>query len=44
MIKAVIIDIDDTLCLTEAACYELENQVLLSMGRIPMTRDIHKET
>ena len=44
MIKAVIIDVDDTLCLTEAACFDLENDVLGQMGREPMTRAIHKST
>lgn len=44
MIKAVIIDFDDTLCLTEAACFELENDVLVRMGRDPMTREVHIET
>lgn len=44
MINAVIIDFDDTLCLTEAACFDLENETLVSMGREPMSRDIHKQT
>ena len=44
MIKAVIIDVDDTLCLTEAACFDLENEVLRRMGRAPMPRAIHKAT
>lgn len=44
MIKAVIIDFDDTLCLTEEACFRLENETLRQMGRKPMTRQIHKST
>jgi phosphoglycolate phosphatase-like HAD superfamily hydrolase len=44
MITTLIIDLDDTLCLTEAACFELENSVLTEMGLIPMTRDIHIAT
>ena len=44
MIKAVIIDFDDTLCLTEEACFNLENQALKRMGRATMSRDIHKQT
>jgi len=44
MIKAVVIDIDDTLCLTEATCFNLENEVLRRMGRVPMSREIHLET
>jgi phosphoglycolate phosphatase len=44
MIEAVIYDVDDTLCSTEAAAFELENHVLVQMGRIPMEREIHIET
>lgn len=44
MIKAVILDLDDTLCLTEAACFEMENEVLRAMGRREMSREIHKAT
>lgn len=44
MIKAVVIDFDDTLCLTEAACFELENAVLALMDCQPQTREIHKHT
>jgi len=44
MIRAVIIDLDDTLCLTEAVCFEMENKVLKIVGRKPMSRDIHLST
>ncbi|MFC7531896.1 HAD family hydrolase [Actinoplanes sp. GCM10030250] len=44
MIKAVIVDVDDTLCLTEAASFDLENEVLARMGRPPMPRDVHLST
>ena len=44
MIRAVIVDVDDTLCLTEAASFELENEVLARMGRPPMTRTVHLAT
>lgn len=44
MIKAVIIDVDDTLCLTEAICFELENEVLTEIGATPQSREIHKQT
>lgn len=44
MIKAVVIDFDDTLCLTEAACFEMENETLQAMGLPPMERDIHIQT
>ncbi|HZM64220.1 MAG TPA: HAD family hydrolase [Candidatus Saccharimonadales bacterium] len=44
MIKAVIIDFDDTLCLSEAACFVLENEVLRMMGATLQTHAIHKKT
>ncbi len=42
--KAVIIDVDDTLSLTEEGCFHLENEVLRQMGRPAMTRHVHKTT
>ncbi|MEV4756664.1 HAD hydrolase-like protein [Micromonospora sp. NPDC049559] len=44
MIRAVVIDVDDTLCLTEAVCFELENEVLARIGRPPMPRAVHLST
>lgn len=44
MIEVVVVDLDDTLCLTEAACFEMENEILLQMGREPMGREIHVST
>jgi len=44
MIKAVILDFDDTLTLTEEACYRLGNDVLKQMGRPKMDRKVHMET
>ena len=44
MIEALIIDVDDTLCLTEAACFDMENETLAAMGRSPMARDVHIST
>ena len=44
MIRAVIVDVDDTLCLTEAASFDLENEVLARMGRPPMPRSVHLAT
>src|SRR5688572_7749759 len=44
MIEAVVVDFDDTLCLTEAACFEMENETLAAMGRLPMLRDVHTST
>lgn len=43
-IKAVILDFDDTLCLTEENCFYLENDVLQRMGRSPMARELHRRT
>ena len=44
MIEAVVIDLDDTLCLTEAVCFEVENNTLVEMGRPPMPRPLHVKT
>ena len=44
VIRAVIVDVDDTLCLTEAASFDLENEVLALLGRPPMPRDLHLAT
>jgi phosphoglycolate phosphatase len=44
VIRAVIVDVDDTLCLTEEASFSLENEVLRSMGRPAMTRPVHLAT
>ncbi|NUP00026.1 MAG: HAD family hydrolase [Nonomuraea sp.] len=44
VIRAVVIDVDDTLCLTEAACFELENDVLARLGLPPMAREAHLAT
>jgi len=43
-ISTVVFDVDDTLILTEAACFELENEVLRSIGRAPMARELHLST
>jgi len=43
-IKAVIVDFDDTLCMSEADCFALENETLRRMGRDAQSRDIHKKT
>lgn len=44
MIDVVVLDLDDTLCLTEEACFEMENEILRKMGRAEMARDIHIST
>lgn len=41
MIKLVIIDFDDTLCLTEKACFKMENYVAQKMGFAPINREAH---
>lgn len=43
MIKVVILDFDDTLCLTEKACFILENKIAGEMGFPPMTRKTHQK-
>jgi HAD superfamily hydrolase (TIGR01549 family) len=43
MIKLVVIDFDDTLCLTEEATFHIENEVAIEMGYAPMTRETHKK-
>ena len=43
-IETVIIDFDDTLCLTEEACFGLENETLRKMDRPPMSREVHMQT
>lgn len=43
MIKAVLIDFDDTLCLTEEATYYIENTIAQEMGHPPMTREAHQK-
>jgi phosphoglycolate phosphatase len=40
----VIVDVDDTLTLTEEASFELENEVLARLGRPPMPRELHLAT
>lgn len=43
-LSAIIIDFDDTLCMTEEACFELENEVLRRMGRQAQSREVHRQT
>jgi phosphoglycolate phosphatase len=43
-VRAVVVDVDDTLCLTEAGSFELVNDVLARMGRPPMDRAVHRAT
>jgi phosphoglycolate phosphatase len=43
MIKIVILDFDDTLCLTEEACFKIENEIAAEMGFSPMNRYTHQK-
>lgn len=43
-IEAVLIDVDDTLVLTEAAAYEIENLAIQKQGLPKFTRELHKQT
>lgn len=40
-IKLVILDIDDTLYLTEQISFETENRIAVKMGFAPMSREVH---
>jgi len=42
MIKLILVDFDDTLCLTEEACFRLENEIAAQLGFGPMTRAVHQ--
>jgi hypothetical protein len=44
VISAVVVDVDDTLVLTEAVCFEIENAALAKLDRPPMTRAVHIAT
>lgn len=44
MIKVVLLDFDDTLCLSEESCFNFENTIAASMGHKPMSRTIHQIT
>lgn len=44
MITTIIVDFDDTLCLTEEAAYYLENEVFSRIGALQMERDVHRRT
>ncbi|MDB5184974.1 MAG: putative haloacid dehalogenase-like hydrolase [Candidatus Saccharibacteria bacterium] len=44
MIEAIVIDLDGTLCMTEAVSFELENETLKHIGRSAMPRDVHVQT
>jgi HAD superfamily hydrolase (TIGR01509 family) len=44
VLEAVVLDVDDTLCLTEAVCFQMENETLRSLGRAEMSRAVHQRT
>ncbi len=37
MIKLILVDFDDTLCLSEKACFHVENEIAAELGFSPMT-------
>ncbi len=43
-IKLVVLDFDDTLCMNQAACYQLENRIAQKMGYPLIEEHIHKAT
>jgi phosphoglycolate phosphatase len=43
-IDLIIFDWDDTLCLTEAVCFDMENEVAGNMGFSKQSRQIHLKT
>lgn len=42
MIQVVLLDFDDTLCMSEESCFYFENDIARQMGFPAMTREIHK--
>jgi len=42
MIKLILVDFDDTLCLSEEACFHVENEIASKLGHAPMTREAHQ--
>lgn len=42
--EAVLFDLDDTLTMSEPACYEMENAALIKQGQPPMQRQVHIDT
>ena len=42
MIKLILVDFDDTLCLSEEACFHLENEIAEKLNCKPMTRSAHQ--
>ena len=43
-IRAVLIDFDDTIAMTQEVCFHFENQVLADMGLPPMDREVYRRT
>ena len=42
MIKLILVDFDDTLCLSEEACFRVENEIAGKLGFPAMTRKAHQ--
>jgi len=42
MIKLILVDFDDTLCLSEEACFHLENEIAAKLNFPPMSRTTHQ--
>ncbi len=42
--RFVLLDFDDTLCMTRVQCFALENEVLSILGRPAMSSDVHRRT
>lgn len=43
MIKAVILDLDDTLVMTKDVAFEGDNEVLKILGYPPVSRKVHNQ-
>src|SRR5690606_35757285 len=42
-IKLILLDFDDTLVMTEEACFRLENEIAHQLGLAPMSRQTHQQ-
>jgi phosphoglycolate phosphatase len=42
MIELILVDFDDTLCLSEEACFHLENEIAAKLNFPPMIRAVHQ--
>lgn len=44
MIKAIILDFDDTLCMTMQACYKIDNALVQQLGHPSISKEIYQQT